>query len=135
MKKLLFIGIFSIILAGCGDNKVTNEYLIGKWDCDTTTFTYINNLKQYFKLNQKKYHFNMEEKDGQLFTGSDVDERDFKTGKYSFELSDDTIINDVVAVKNGDSEFFVTIISDIYDKNSVDRSESAKLEAICTRIK
>lgn len=133
MKKLLLV--FTILLNGCGENKVTNEYLIGKWDCDTTNFTYINNLKQYVKLNQKKYYFDMEEKDGHLFTGSDIDERYFKTGKYSTELSSYTIIDDVVAVKNSDNKFFITVISDIYDKNSVDISESAKLEAICTRIK
>lgn len=33
MKKVLLCGLIGFILIGCGDNKVTKEYLVGNWNC------------------------------------------------------------------------------------------------------
>lgn len=34
MKKIVLLGFIRFILTGCGDDKVTNDYLVGNWDCN-----------------------------------------------------------------------------------------------------
>lgn len=36
MKKVLLVGLVVLALSGCGEKKVTEEMLIGDWDCNIT---------------------------------------------------------------------------------------------------
>lgn len=36
MKKILLVGLIGVALFGCGKKKVTEEMLIGNWECSTT---------------------------------------------------------------------------------------------------
>lgn len=36
MKRIILISLVSLALFGCGDDKVTKEYLVGDWECDIT---------------------------------------------------------------------------------------------------
>ena len=49
MKKILLLSLVSFALFGCGDNKVTKEYLVGKWDCVYKEYKskYDSKLKRY----------------------------------------------------------------------------------------
>lgn len=38
MKKISLLGLIGFVLTGCGDDKVTKEYLVGKWKCDLTSY-------------------------------------------------------------------------------------------------
>lgn len=39
MKKIVLIGILSIVLAGCDDTKATKEkFFLGKWHCNEDLF-------------------------------------------------------------------------------------------------
>lgn len=39
MKKIVLIGILSIVLAGCDDAKATKEkFFLGKWHCNEDLF-------------------------------------------------------------------------------------------------
>ena len=48
MKKIL-LSLVCLSLFGCGDNKVTKEYLVGKWDCVYKEYKskYDSKLKRY----------------------------------------------------------------------------------------
>ena len=49
MKKILLLSLACFALFGCGDNKVTKEYLVGKWDCVYKEYgsKYDSKLKRY----------------------------------------------------------------------------------------
>lgn len=49
MKRIILLGLIGFILSGCGDDKVTNEYLVGKWDCKNDQYKskYDSKLKEY----------------------------------------------------------------------------------------
>ena len=49
MKKFVLLGLIEVILTGCGDNKVTNEYLVGNWDCNEEKYEskYNSKFKEY----------------------------------------------------------------------------------------
>lgn len=38
MKRIALISLVSLALFGCGDNKVTKEYLVGDWRCNWESF-------------------------------------------------------------------------------------------------
>lgn len=38
MKKIALIGLVSLALYGCGNDKVTKEYLVGDWECKGIRF-------------------------------------------------------------------------------------------------
>ncbi|OCG03022.1 hypothetical protein [Gilliamella sp. wkB112] len=56
MKKVLLISLVSIALTGCGDDKVTKEYLVGKWDCSNKEYEskYDSKLKAYTDYSLKR---------------------------------------------------------------------------------
>lgn len=39
MKKFVLLGLIGFVLTGCGDDKVTKEYLVGDWQCNWKLFT------------------------------------------------------------------------------------------------
>ena len=49
MKKIVLLGLIGFILTGCGDDKVTKEYLVGKWDCSLKKYesNYDPKFKEY----------------------------------------------------------------------------------------
>ena len=49
MKRIILISLVSLILTGCGDDKVTKEYLVGKWDCSFKKYesNYDPKFKEY----------------------------------------------------------------------------------------
>ena len=38
MKKIALLGLVCFALSGCGDDKVTKEYLVGDWRCNWESF-------------------------------------------------------------------------------------------------
>ncbi|OCG08055.1 hypothetical protein A9G13_07615 [Gilliamella sp. wkB178] len=49
MKRILLLGLIGFALTGYCDDKVTKEYLVGKWDCSTKQYEskYDSKLKKY----------------------------------------------------------------------------------------
>ena len=49
MKRIFLVGLIGLFLTGCGNDKVTNEYLVGKWDCNNDKYEskYDSKLKEY----------------------------------------------------------------------------------------
>ncbi|WP_392562205.1 hypothetical protein RHO12_01590 [Orbus sturtevantii] len=138
MKKLFLISFITTILIGCGgkNNKITEEYLVGNWDCNYTFFVYDNNSKGYKEENKESFSSGLEKIDGKLFSeGKQVPfEKAFTTWKSSTKISGYDVTNDVVATKNSDNEFLITIKSDAYN-NSNGEKTLRKSEMLCTRIK
>ena len=145
MKKIALLGLIGFILTGCGDDKVTKEYLVGDWRCkdnqyqrhnvgvnenlgdpvssieDTTTFRIINN--ELYQIS----------KDGGNIL-IDLSKADLSKD----EISDTYKTHIVNTIKTIDKDTFKTVlITEIKninnDTNIIDLR--TKLETVCTRIK
>lgn len=46
MKRLVLIGLVSLFLYGCGEDKVTKEYLVGDWRCNSESFERMNSGRE-----------------------------------------------------------------------------------------
>ena len=145
MKRIVLLGLIGFILTGCGDDKVTKEYLVGDWRCkdnqyqrhnvgvnenlgdpvssieDTTTFRIINN--ELYQIS----------KDGGNIL-IDLSKADLSKD----EISDTYKTHIVNTIKTIDKDTFKTVlITEIKninnDTNIIDLR--TKLETVCTRIK
>lgn len=149
MKIIVLISLVSIALTGCGDGKVTKEYLVGDWDC--------NNEKY-----ESKYDSRFKEYDDYSLESSEH-------FKHTYKIVDDVLMvklpsDEVVEVdldkiytqptmngKQGDCEHTInrsliknsstrftfemeTFFTCSNEKGEVTKSKS-KRERICTRIK
>lgn len=148
MKRIALLGLIGFILTGCGDDKVTKEYLVGKWDCKLEDFIANN-------VNGKSSDY---KKDGSYFY---VDEYKIEEGKlYSRKNSADWIESDIINRYSGqtlvnkdetgslkitalispksENQFFITE-EYIFMKNDENKNEyldfKTKSEGFCTRIK
>ena len=145
MKKIALLGLIGFILTGCGDDKVTKEYLVGDWRCkdnqyqrhnvgvnedlgdpvssieDTTTFRIINN--ELYQISKDR---------GNILI--DLSKADLSKD----EISDTYKTHIVNTIKAIDKDTFKTVlITEIKninnDTNIIDLR--TKLETVCTRIK
>lgn len=46
MKKIVLISLVSIALTGCGEDKVTKEYLVGDWRCNWEFFERMDSSRE-----------------------------------------------------------------------------------------
>lgn len=145
MKKITLLGLIGFILTGCGDDKVTKEYLVGDWRCkdnqyqrhnvgvnedlgdpissieDTATFKIIDN---------ELYHINKEHGN----TLVDLNKNDITEDEIS-DTYKTRIFNTIKAIdKDTFKTVLITEIKNINnDTNIIDLR--TKLETVCTRIK
>ncbi|OCG31330.1 hypothetical protein A9G45_00430 [Gilliamella sp. HK2] len=145
MKKLVIIGLVSLALFGCGEDKITKEFLVGDWRCkdnqyqrhnvganedlgdpvssieDTTTFRIINN--ELYQISKKT--------ENTLIDLSKIDSTED-------EVSDTYKTHIVNTIKAIDKDTFKTVlITEIKDINNDTNiiNFRTKLETVCTRIK
>ena len=46
MKRIVLLGLVCFALSGCGDDKVTKEYLVGDWRCNWESFERMNSGRE-----------------------------------------------------------------------------------------
>lgn len=149
MKKIALLGLIGIVLTGCGDDKVTKEYLVGKWDCS---------LKKY----ESNYDPKFKEYDDYSLEGSEQFKHTYKivdgvlmakmNNEEAIEVDLDKIYKNLtIQGKQEDCEYTTNrnLIKNSGDKftwememffTCSDRSgevikSKSKRERICTRIK
>ena len=165
MKRIVLLGLVCFALFGCGDDgggKVTNEFLVGKWECKLDGYSskmkdgkftdYISDglniiMKEEFKIeNNKLYSISKTEIDGHILGGesNDWEESDRiithtgqtieKIKNNSTEKSTNSLIK-----KSHDTylmiEEYIKTRNEQYDSEDDIEEFRIKAEAICTRIK
>ena len=162
MKRIVLLGLACFALSGCGDDKVTKEYLVGKWECKLDSYSskmkdgkftdYVGDelniiTKEEFKIeNNKLYSISKSEMDGHILGGesNDWEESDRiithtgqtveKKGNNSIEKSTNSLIK-----KSNDTylvtEEYIKTRNEQYDSEDDIEEFRIKAEAICTRIK
>lgn len=145
MKKFVLISLVSIALTGCGEDKITKEYLVGDWRCTRNEYwrhdsganedmgdpvSSIEDTRTFRIINNELYLIS--EDDGNVL----MDLSKANADKDEISETYRTHIKNLIKVINKDT--FKSIITkdnkDINnDTNIIDIS--TKIETTCTRIK
>lgn len=145
MKRILLVGLVSVVLSGCGEKKVTEEMLIGEWECSYSLHgdnwidedfqesgpiqTDKGNMK-YFKKNNILY-FNFENQGSHPFQ---LDT--FYSGKELIITNNDESVKQRKAITYfSHDKFKATINSEYTFNDSVTDKQNIDVEMICERIK
>lgn len=145
MKKIVLISLVSIALTGCGEDKVTKEYLVGDWRCTDNQYQRYN-VGANEDLGEPVSSFEGIEKfrmiDNELYQISEDRENTLinlsKMNSEEDEISDTYKTRTFNTMKAIDNNTFKNIaiieIKDINnDTNIIDLR--TKIETTCTRIK
>ena len=149
MKKIALLGLIGFILTGCGDDKVTKEYLVGDWDCNNEKYEskYDSKFKEY-----NDYSLKSSEQFKQSYKIVDDVLMSKMADKNAFELDLNKVYSNLNLegktdncnysikrdlVKKANNKFSwteETFFDCTFDKDSIDKFKT-KRERICTRIK
>ena len=142
MKRFVLLGLACFALFGCGEKKVTEEMLLGEWNCTVNTQeaeSKNGQLQDFSDPEIGKYKYIFIKKDGQLFWGlsEHVDhlfpfnlEDIYKKTEYTV---DDRQISQKIEYLSNDS-FRMTDVTATIDKNNKPTSKT-KDKLVCERIK
>ena len=152
MKKIALLGLIGFILTGCGDDKVTKEYLVGDWRCDLVSYRakiqngkfaeYVKDdinisLTEEYKIeNEKLYIF--DEKNNNWKESDVIDEY---SGKLKSHEQEDVNYSFTSSIKKESQNKFTKTEEHIvtYKNNELNQANKKnykiKAEATCTRIK
>lgn len=148
MKKIFWIGLISLFLVGC-NKTVTNEMLIGNWECNFINYGSIwgkNKLGEFKKIgNKTKLLLSFKYEDNTLYSKNPITGK-WEKGNLIEEYNNKTIQNeDKIAIykitnsikKVSDDEFIMTNELETIAKEEKYNPYNSKLknETICTRIK
>ena len=148
MKRIALLGLIGFILTGCGDDKVTKEYLVGDWRCNGIRYKSIMedgkfseymkngniNFNLSFKLdNNELYKLNDDSKEWNLndfidkYTGEVLFE-ELEGAKLKFKGTTEKVSDNEFKV---DDEYIMTRNDTRY--NYLD--DKVKTTSVCIRIK
>jgi hypothetical protein len=149
MKKLVIIGLVGLSLLGCGDDKVTKEYLVGKWDCSFKKYEseYDPKFKEYddYSLeSSEKVKQSYKIVDGVLMSKTanneavEVDlDKIYKNLTIQGKQGDCEYTTNRNLIKNSGNKFTweMEMFFTCSDKSGEVTKSKTKRERICTRIK
>ena len=95
MKRIVLLGFIGFVLTGCGDDKVTKEYLVGKWDCS-------------YEENESKYDPKFKEYDDYSLKSSAQVKQSYK------------IVDGVLMSKIADKDAFQLDLNKVYSNLSLE---------------
>lgn len=151
MKKIALLGLVCFVLSGCGDDKVTKEYLVGKWECKLEQFLAKNEggkLSDYAKEGEISFVEEYKLEEGKLYSKKDnskdwvdMDIVNGHTGKTDVLRDDEFSLLKVITLmtKKTDNQFFVKNEFFAMRKNTSSKKEYVDIkmnsEGLCKRIK
>ena len=152
MKRIALLGLACIALSGCGDDsggKVTNEFLVGKWDCVHKEYksSYDSKFEEYsdyVESSSKQIIQSYKVVNGVLLlkTGDEeVEPVDLDEVYNNLKIEDKTDNQEYVInrnlVKNSSNKFtFEVEIFSTHHGDKIDGTKSkTKILRVCTRIK
>ncbi|WP_294952324.1 hypothetical protein [uncultured Gilliamella sp.] len=148
MKRIKLISLVSLILTGCGDDKVTKEYLVGDWDCNNVKYEskYDPKFKEYDDYSlESTEHFKHTYKivDGVLIVKLPSDEAVVDLDKIYTQLTiegkredcEHTINRSLIKNSSNKFTFEMEMFFTCSNENGEVTKSKSKRERICTRIK
>ena len=157
MKRIVLLSLVCFALSGCGDDKVTKEYLVGKWECKLDSYSskmekgkftdYVGDelniiMKEEFKIeNNKLYSISKTEIDDDSNGWKESDIIDTHTGEIIEKTENNSTEKTIRSLIKKSHDTYLTIEEYIKTRNEQYDSEDdieefrIKAEAICTRIK
>ena len=151
MKRIALLGLACFALSGCGDDKVTKEYLIGKWECKLEQFSAKNEngkLSDYAKEGEVSFVEEYKLEEGKLYSKKDntkdwvdIDIINRYTGKTDVIDEDEfgSLKVTTLMTKKTDNQFVVKEEFFVMRKNADSKKEYVDIktnsEGLCTRIK
>ncbi|MWN04942.1 hypothetical protein [Gilliamella sp. Pas-s95] len=147
MKRIFIVSLVSLALFGCGEDKITKEYLLGNWHCVGNEYEKENSdanedFDDSVSSSEKTMTFKM--LDNELYQINEdgtkilIDPNKMDTNKS--EVTENAKINTKTTTKIVNSDTFnFTILAEINKINSNNNNNiidlRTKTEVICTRIK
>lgn len=152
MKRIALLGLVCFALSGCGDDssgKVTNEFLVGKWDCVNKKYeskydSKLNGYSDYIESSSEQITHLYKVVDGVLLcetTDKEVEAVDLDEIYNNLKIEDKTINLEYVInrnlFKNSSNKFtFEMEIFSTHHGDKIDGTKSkTKILRVCTRIK
>ena len=151
MKRIVLLGLACFALYGCGDDKVTKEYLVGKWECKLDGYSskmkdgkftdYVGDglnitIKEEFKIeNNKLYSLKESKMDGYTLgdNSNDWKESDIintYTGETIEKIENNSTKKSIKSLLKKSHDTYIVSEEYVTTQNS-----RIKAEAICSRIK
>ena len=151
MKRIALLGLACFTLFGCGDDKVTKEYLVGKWECKLDGYSskmkdgkftdYVGDglnitIKEEFKIeNNKLYSLKESKMDGYTLGDNSIDWKesdiiDTHTGETIEKIENNSTKKSIKSLLKKSHDTYIVSEEYVTTQNS-----RIKAEAICTRIK
>lgn len=147
MKKIALFGLIGFILTGCGDDKVTKEYLVGDWRCNWESFERMDSGREESYGDAKdKYEYIRTYKiiDGKLYHVYDGDKQElYDVDKINSNptheiLNDDSAFTGQQKLEKINDDQYRYVIASEFKKNSNTTNIidiRSKEVTSCTRIK
>ena len=151
MKRIALLGLVCFALSGCGDDKVTKEYLVGKWECKLEQFSAKNEngkLSDYAKKGEVSFVKEYKLDEGKLYAKKDnsnnwvnMDIVNRYIGKTDLIDNDESGSMKVTTLmtKKTDNQYLVKEEFFFIRKDMDNKKEHIYLktnsEGLCTRIK
>lgn len=143
MKRVILLGLIGFVLTGCEEKKVTEDMLIGEWECDIDyqIAKMRNGIDQDYapQVGQAVLFVKYLKKDDHLFveyTDSDGEiEEDFKelNGPFNYSIGDRKIDGFRKLEYISDNEFKL-IHESSRTQNKSEDNEKTKILMHCTRV-
>ncbi|MBI0104145.1 hypothetical protein H3T80_08295 [Gilliamella sp. W8145] len=152
MKRIALLGLACFTLFGCGDDsggKVTNEFLVGKWDCVNKKYesnydSKMNKYSDYVESSSSQIIQSYKVVNGVLLSktgdedGIELDLDKFYNNLTTKGNSDDceyTTIRNLVKNSSNGFTFEMEMIFNCSYENNLLHKFKIKRDIICTRIK
>ena len=157
MKRIALLGLVCFALSGCGDDKVTKEYLVGKWECKWDSYRskmkdgkftdYVSDefniiMNEEFKIeNNKLYSISKTEIDDDSNGWKESDIIDTHTGEIIEKTENNSTEKTIRSLIKKSHDTYIMSNEYIKTRNEQYNSEEntqnlrIKVETICTRIK
>jgi len=151
MKRIVLLALVCFALYGCGDDKVTKDYLVGKWECKLDSYSskmekgkftdYVSDglniiTKEEFKIeNNKLFSISKSEIDGHILGGesNDWEESDIidtHTGETIEKIENNSTKKSIKSLLKKSHDTYIVREEYVTTQNS-----RIKAESTCTRIK
>lgn len=150
MKRIISISLASLALFGCGE-KMTKEYLVGKWDCKLESYVATNvngKLTKYLKTDNFVYTNEFKIDDNNLFIFNEISKQwekiesvDHYFNGTSVDKTDNFVNTSTTSVKKKSENGYhikvetTSIKTDAASSDDEHLEIKEKLEGFCTRIK
>ena len=148
MKRIALLGLACFVLSGCGDDKVTEEYLVGDWICNWETFEKRNSGREEsygdVVIDKNEYNRTFKMVDDKLYMvirGEELKRFNldyiYNNPTHEFILEDEAVSNTQKLEKISNDKYqFVTTTDYKKISNKTNLIDvSFKRITVCTRIK